>query len=165
MLSHQSVQRPSSLSSAGDGSVCDRFHTGRGVLQMSIPSKPLLTEGQPLYPQYQGSGVVNLRVFHLVLWCHRSSESCCVHCGVAAACRRQLVPHLAIIKPSTLVERCLVVRTGKSFFNFPHAMRHLPAMALSQPPPVPKAGWLPPALGSLPNLIYLEYLRRNLTSS
>ena len=37
--------------------------------------------------------------------------------------------------PRTLRERCLVVRTGKSFLNFPKATQHLAAMALLQPPP------------------------------
>ena len=37
--------------------------------------------------------------------------------------------------PCILGERCLEVRTGKSFLNFPQATQHLAAMALSQPPP------------------------------
>ena len=37
--------------------------------------------------------------------------------------------------PRILSERCLVVRTGKSFLNFPLATQHLATMALPQPPP------------------------------
>ena len=35
--------------------------------------------------------------------------------------------------PRILGERCLVVRIGKSFLNFPQGIQHLAAMALSQP--------------------------------
>ena len=37
--------------------------------------------------------------------------------------------------PRILGERCLVVRTGKSFLNFPQVTQHLAVIALSQPPP------------------------------
>ena len=36
--------------------------------------------------------------------------------------------------PQILAERCLVVRTGKSFPNIPQATQHVAAMALTQPP-------------------------------
>ena len=37
--------------------------------------------------------------------------------------------------PCILGERCRVVRTGKSFLDFPQGTQHLATMALSQPPP------------------------------
>ena len=51
--------------------------------------------------------------------------------------------------PRILGERCLVVRTSKSFLNFPQATQHLAAMTLSQPlpehiiSPIGSRKWLP----------------------
>ena len=87
--------------------------------------------------------VVKLRVFHLGLWCHRSSESWHSHCSRAAAGQLCLVPMFVTMEygremqasytlPCILGERCLGVRTGKGFLNFPQATQHLAAMAVSQ---------------------------------
>ena len=57
------------------------------------------------------------------------------HSGRIAAFRVPLVPRFAIL-PCILGKRCLVVRAGKRFLNFPQATPHLAAMSVSQPPPV-----------------------------
>ena len=87
------------------------------------------------------SVVVELRGFCLGLWCHKSSGSCCglqvsgVRCRHFAPWSMAEETQAVYTLPCMLGERCLVVRTGKSFLNFSHATQHLVAVALSQSPP------------------------------
>ena len=104
-------------------------------------------EGLMWCPRCEVTVIMKLRAFRLCLSCHRSNRSCHSHCSRAVTARVPLGPHVSLtwsIAEQTqttytlsriLGERCLEVRAGKSFLNFPQATQRLEAIALPQPPP------------------------------
>ena len=111
---------PSSLSSTGNRKVCDRFDTGRGPLYIVISLE---------FPTAKGRlNIFNAKFLSLMpqiqrIMAHPLRQSHCSSGLFSLPWSITKWTHALYTLPHILGERCLVVRRGKRFLNFPHATK------------------------------------------